>query len=81
MLVETSCGELSTKGLSCEVTLLVTLQDLQRGSTQGTEYAMQLLAMMDAAVQAASSGTHVEAFLEVCLPCLHVWIAAAQCLC
>ena len=27
---------------------------------------MQLLAMMDAAVQAASSGTHVEAFLEVC---------------
>ena len=40
-------------------------QDLQRASTQATEYAMQLLAMMDAAVQAASSGTHVEAILEV----------------
>ena len=41
-------------------------QDLQRESTQATEYAMQLLAMLDAAVQAASSGTHIEAFLEVC---------------
>lgn len=45
--------------------LPIMLQDLPRGSTQAIEYAMQLTAMMDAAVQAASNGARVEAFLEV----------------
>ena len=41
------------------------LQELPRGSTQATEYTAQLLAILDAAVQAASAGTHVLAILEV----------------
>lgn len=39
--------------------------ELPRGSTQATEYGLQLTAMMDAAVATAESGTRVEAFLEV----------------
>ena len=39
--------------------------ELPKGSTQATEYGLQLIAMMDAAVAAAESGTPIEAFLEV----------------
>jgi hypothetical protein len=42
--------------------------ELPRGSTQASDYGLQLMAMMDAAVAAAENGTHIEAFLEVRLP-------------
>lgn len=48
---------------------MIVLQELPRGSTQATEYTVQLLAILDAAVQAASTGTHVLAVLEVRKPC------------
>lgn len=42
-----------------------TSHELPRGSTQSIDYATQLIAMLDAAVAAAESGTRVEALLEV----------------
>lgn len=58
--------------------------ELPRGSTQATDYAVQLLALLDAAVAAAQSGTCIEGFLEVCLSVCHsiillLFLGPAEC--
>ena len=43
--------------------------ELKRGTTQATDYARQLMAIMDSMVVAAEQGHSVEPLLQVCLHC------------